>query len=127
MSAINSIPVKNTNYKGKPSWYLIKPSWYLIKQYINQFKPGDIISRQDMKNFGIPLSSVDIYRIQLCSAGILCKHTRGKYKILYNIPEQMTTTLLFEISCYYNVNSWKGWFMTLEDKIIARRSNFFNE
>ena len=102
-----------------------QPSWHRIKEYINKHKPGDIISRQDMKKIGIPLSSIDIYRVSLCDAGLLCKHTRGKYRILHNIPEQMTTTLLWELVCYYGSDKWKGWFMTLEDKIKARRPNFY--
>lgn len=104
-----------------------EPSWHLVKRYINQYKPGDIISRQGMIKYGIRSSSVDIYRLQLCDAGILCKHARGKYKILANIPEKLTTTILWELGAYYSSNKWKSWFMTLEDKIKRRRPNFFDE
>ena len=106
---------------------MIQTSWFLIKQYINKHKPGDIITRQDMVKSGIRRSSVDGYRVQLYSAGILCKHTRGKYKIISNIPEKMTTTLLYELWSYYNVKSWKNWFIPLEDKIKKLRPNFYED
>jgi len=104
-----------------------KASWHRIKEYINKHKPGDIISRQALIRTGIPVGSVDIYRMQLCDAGILSKHSRGKYKVLYNIPEKMTTTMLWEIHCHYSMRRWEGWFITLEDKIKKVRPNFYDE
>jgi len=95
--------------------------WDLFKHFINSKKVNEIFTRKDLLDsiYNVPMqsheTSVDIYRNNVTHLGFLEHVGRGKYKKLYNIPKQITTTQIN--NALTDRNTWKDWFITLHDKL----------
>ena len=96
-----------------------KSTWSEIKEFINSKNIGEIITRKELMNKfnNPPQYTIDSYRILLTSSmiGVLESVGNGKYKLLRKIPENTTTTDLQKL--LLEGNSWKDWFIPLEDRI----------
>jgi len=91
--------------------------WDLLKEFINSMSDNDIFTRRDMLHYIYGIDSthrgtVDTYRNLLTKIGILEMTLKpGRYKRIRNIPNELTTKLLQEMT---NQNSWKSWFISLD-------------
>jgi len=97
------------------------PIWKQLKMFINNFKNNEVITRQSiLRTIGRGYElTLDTYRHQLTTIGILEYESRGKYIKRKDIPNALTTTLLRDMV----KNSWKTWFMPLDrlDEINTKK------
>lgn len=92
--------------------------WTRCKRYINKRQIGTVITRPEFLYYlyqGPPpkyqrYGAGDKYRRCLSILGVLEIVGRGKYKILHHIKENVTSTLVKEISYGHN---WKQWFYNI--------------
>jgi len=112
------------SYKGKSvvvGTHKDLPVWTLFKIFINDLKKDEIFTRKELLNFiyTVPMSSyetsVDMYRSNVTKLGFLESVERGKYKKLFDIPINVTTTKIMKI--IRSKRSWKEWFIPLHDQL----------
>ena len=98
-----------------------KSIWTLFKTFINSRKKDEIFTRRDLLesvyiyHMASYNTAADIYRNSITHLGFLESAGRGKYKKLYNIPAEVTTTRI--ANALTDRNTWKDWFITLHDKL----------
>jgi len=93
--------------------------WDRCKRFLNKHEIGEVITRPDFLYYLYqgppPRNSTygtggDNYRRILSKMGFLEIVGRGRYKILYHIKDDITSTQIKEIA--YG-NTWKQWFHNL--------------
>jgi len=99
--------------------------WVQLKKYINNFKDGEVISRQSILNvighgYG---GSIDSYKNGLKNLRYIKPIKPGKYLKIENIPEKLTIRLMRDLA--YNQAEFIKWFVPdkLLHKEIIRRCN----
>jgi hypothetical protein len=92
-----------------------------VRAFINSKEDGYIITRTELihviyetkpKN---GMLTTDLYRADLTKLGFLKTVEPGRYKKLYNIPEELTISKIREV--IKNKSNWRGWFMKLHDQL----------
>lgn len=84
--------------------------WQALKEYINSKEIGTIITRKEMlTNLDNPkkFCTVDTYKGILLRLGIIESYSNGKYKLLYHIKPDLTSS---EAKKVVDSNSWRLWF-----------------
>lgn len=97
--------------------------WNKFRNYINQTKIGDNITRQGFlkevyKTRKVwtsysTLTTIDAYRLSLTKLGILTLITPGVYKVNYHINENTSIGKIQKLA--YRPRSWRNWFIEWED------------
>ena len=99
--------------------HLPNSSWGKIKSYINTKDVDYVFSRKELLTNipKIPPATVDTYRQYLEAVFILQTVGRGKYKLIQKIPQEMNTTVLFDLLEMQRGKEWQRWFMPIEDRM----------
>jgi len=103
------------------------PLWDLFKSYINRLAIGQEFTRKDLleavytKDSSISMrrqpSSVDQYRNSCKHIGFIKSVSVGKYKKLFDIPDNLTTSLLAKHVSLYSKRTWREWAMPYDSRI----------
>lgn len=103
--------------------------WAAMKEAVNSLENGDTITRKKLHHFireeknhkCVPPGTIDQYVLHLKAAAILQQAKRGTYRKNHSIPDDMTTSELYQMISYFR--RWKQWFISLEDKLKMIRGN----
>ena len=100
--------------------------WEAMRKGINSFKDGQLVTRKQLISKiaefypeEVSEGSFDIYRLTLTKINILQHVSRGKYKIVQEFPENLSSSkaLKLEIELRWRP-SWKDWFYNnVKDRI----------
>lgn len=97
-----------------------------MRKGINSFKDGQIVSRKQLLTKiaefypdKISEGSFDIYRLTLTKINILQHASRGKYKIVQEFPEDLSSSKAHKLKIELRWRpSWKDWFYNnVKDRI----------
>jgi len=90
-------------------------TWEYVKRKVNQRDVGKHVYRKFLVNhIKANEGTIDSYVYILVKIGFLVKVKPGKYQVIHHIPKKLSLSKAREIA--YD-QSWKKWFIPLEERI----------
>ena len=99
----------------------VKSIWRKLLEFLNSYSVGEEFKRTDLLESlqGYKPDTAELYLYGLRKTGFVKRVERATYRIMYNIPDSLTTSVLQDVK---SAKTWKSWFIPLHKRLGIDKS-----